>query len=87
MLRSEERKILAGENDPFPPLTSASPRLLFDFFSALMSPKDGEKTHTKCRRAKEKLAALATISIFPMFSPCLHFSTSSAIRRLWISRL
>ncbi len=24
--------MLAGENVPFPPLTSASPRLLFDFF-------------------------------------------------------
>ncbi len=30
--RSEEGKIFVGENDPFPPLTSASPRLLFDFF-------------------------------------------------------
>jgi hypothetical protein len=29
--RSEEGKILAGKNEPFPPLTSASPRLLFDF--------------------------------------------------------
>ena len=25
--------MLVGENDPFPPLTSASPRLLFDFNS------------------------------------------------------
>jgi hypothetical protein len=29
--RSEEGEILAGKNEPFPPLTSASPRLLFDF--------------------------------------------------------
>ncbi len=43
--------MLAGENKPFPPLTSASPRLLFDFLFALMSPKDGEKTHTERRRA------------------------------------
>ncbi len=43
--------MLAGENKPFRPLTSASPRLLFDFLPALMSPKDGEKTHTERRRA------------------------------------
>ena len=49
--RSEEGKILAGENGSFPPLTSASPRLLFDFLPALMSPRDQEKTHTKRRRA------------------------------------
>ena len=29
--RSEEGKILAGKNETFPPLTSASPRVLFDF--------------------------------------------------------
>ncbi len=29
--RSEKGKILAGKNEPFPPLNSASPRLLFDF--------------------------------------------------------
>ena len=39
----------AGKNEPFPPLTSASPRLLFDFFPALMSPKDLERTHAKRR--------------------------------------
>ena len=44
--------MLAGENAFFPPLTSASPRLLFYFLPALMSPKDGEKTHTKRRRAE-----------------------------------
>ena len=44
--------MFAGENEPFPPLTSASLRLLFDFLPALMHPKDGEKTHTKRRRAK-----------------------------------
>ena len=38
--------MLAGENKPFPPLTFASPRLLFDVSLTLMSPKDGEKTHT-----------------------------------------
>jgi hypothetical protein len=27
-----EGKILAGKNEAFPPLNSASPRLLFDFF-------------------------------------------------------
>ena len=47
--------MLAGENKPFPPLTSASPRLLFDFLPAVMSPKDGEKTHTGRRRAKKWL--------------------------------
>ena len=35
--------MFAGENEPFPPLTSASLRLLFDFLPALMHPKDGEK--------------------------------------------
>ena len=44
--------MLAGENKPFPPLTSASPRLLFDFLPALMSPMDGEKTPIERRRAK-----------------------------------
>ena len=44
--------MLAGENKPFLPLTSASPRLLFDFLPALMSSKDGEKTHAERRRAK-----------------------------------
>jgi hypothetical protein len=37
--RSEEGRMPAGENEPFPPLTSASPRLLFDFLPALISPK------------------------------------------------
>ena len=38
--RSEEGKMFVIENDPFPPLTSASPRLLFDFLPALMSSSD-----------------------------------------------
>ena len=37
--RSEEEKMFAHENESFPPLTSASPRLLFDFLLALMSPR------------------------------------------------
>ncbi len=44
--------MLAGENMPFPPLTSASPRLLFDVLPALMSPMDGEKTRSEQRRAR-----------------------------------
>ena len=31
--------MFAHENESFPPLTSASPRLLFDFLPALMSPR------------------------------------------------
>ena len=31
--------MFARENESFPPLTSASPRLLFDFLPALMSPR------------------------------------------------
>ena len=42
--------MFVGKNDPFPPLTSASPRLLFDFFPTLMSPSDKGKTHTEHRR-------------------------------------
>jgi hypothetical protein len=38
----------AGENEHFPHLTSASPRLLFDFLPALMSPNvDDFKTGIK----------------------------------------
>ena len=44
--------MLAGENKHFPPLTSASPRLLFDVLPALMSPMDGEKTRSEQRRAR-----------------------------------
>jgi hypothetical protein len=36
---AEEGKMLAGENESFPHLTSASSRLLFDF-SVLMSDKE-----------------------------------------------
>ncbi len=43
--------MLAGKNKHFPPLTSASPRLLFDFLPVVRSPKDGEKTHAKRRTA------------------------------------
>jgi hypothetical protein len=38
--RSEKKKMLAGKNESFPPLTSASLRLLFDFLSVLMSHKE-----------------------------------------------
>ncbi len=62
--RSEEGKILAEENEHFPPLTSAFPRLLFDFLPALMSPKDGEKTHADRRRAKKVSHVLTNHGVF-----------------------
>jgi hypothetical protein len=71
-----------GENKHFPPLTSASPRLLFDFLPAVMSPKDGEKTHTGRRRAQKWLfqnfsgnvlffsALVLWCSVFNRLRPC-----------------
>ena len=47
--------MFVGENEQFPPLASASPRLLFDFLPALMSRSDKEKTHTERRRAPNHL--------------------------------
>ena len=44
--------MFVGENDPFPPLTSASLRLLFDFLPALMSRSVTEKTHTDAAEPK-----------------------------------
>jgi hypothetical protein len=44
--RSEEGKILAGKYETFPPLNSASPRLLFDF-SRFDEPPKIEKRPTR----------------------------------------
>ena len=50
--------MLEGEK-AIPPLASASPRLLFDFLPALMSPKTGKKNHTeRCRAEKDFLIRL-----------------------------
>ena len=54
--------MFVGENDRFPPLTSASLRLLFDFLPALMSRSDKEKPHMERRRARKRQPNAMVIS-------------------------
>jgi hypothetical protein len=55
--------MFVGENDPFPPHTSASLRLLFDFLPALMGRSVTEKTHTDAAESMFTLLLCHTTSL------------------------
>ena len=74
--RSEEGRMPGGENESFPPLTSASPRLLFDFLPALISPKVLRKDPHETPQSHKKLRTTLTMPLSLTGWPAFFLATT-----------